>query len=459
MTVFNPIYFVPTNQNLASLTFDDGPTFGVTDKILQFLNERNIKATFFMVGEQVLKNQALAKDVAASGHDIAIHSQKHKRGMKTWEYSAVRDDFKMAKDSIASVTGKAPTMIRAPFGNICQTIADACIDLDLDYVGWSVTTKDWMGKDPEKNWRLNFLTSGSIALFHDGGRITKENVSKSIKLLDYIAQKAQQQKIQLISVSQLVLNWDDNLIVEDGDRRTIGCHSVTIDGKSLTVTYWHPNDIIQGISYGYESRGLKYSVDIPPMSNVDEWIAPVETPASYHGVGKLFSLWMHSKVKGIKLNLGCGNSILDGWENFDIDERAVNGVRPWAWDRNIPYPDGSVETVLIQHSLQHCRPEDYDKNFSEIKRVLMPGGTIVVKEADNRYYVWSKPGERDKDGIIASTTSEPEMVEVLSRNGFQNVITDPQIVVNKYGDAINRQRRLLSRKQLFVVEGTKPKGE
>jgi predicted SAM-dependent methyltransferase len=254
--------------------------------------------------------------------------------------------------------------------------------------------------------------------------------------------------------------WNNPDDTDVGTIPMLGWQAVVMsNGDIKVVAYWPTNQILQGLTYGVESEGIKYSVDIPPMSNIDDWIKPVEIPpstdvAGVRDIGKLFC-YRHQ----LKLNLGCGDNKLPGWENFDIDIRAVDGVKPWAWNRPLPYADGTVSVVLVQHSLQHCKMEDYDSNFSEIRRVLEPGGKVVVKEADNRHYVWHRPGVTDRDGYIASSTSEPEVIQVLSRNGFSDIVTDRKGIVDRYGEAINRQKRLLGRQQLFVVEGTKAKGE
>lgn len=161
----------------------------------------------------------------------------------------------------------------------------------------------------------------------------------------------------------------------------------------------------------------------------------------------------------VKLNLGCGKHILQGWENFDIESRAKPPVRAWAWNSPIPYADGSVDVVLVQHSLQHCQLKDYDRNFAEIRRVLKlgilrPGGRFILKEADNRYYVWHSPGVTDRDGYIASSISQPEAVAVMLRHGF-SVSEDKQTIVDIMGEAINRQHRVLRGNNLFIIEGTK----
>lgn len=155
-----------------------------------------------------------------------------------------------------------------------------------------------------------------------------------------------------------------------------------------------------------------------------------------------------------RLNLGCGDHVLPGWENFDTASRAKLPVRTWEWNQPLPYSDNSVDAVLVQHSLQHCRPEDYKKNFWEIFRVLKNGGKLLIKEADNRYYVWHRPGVTDRDGYIASSISKPEAINLVVDIGM-TVCEDKEDIIKRWGDVINRQRRTLRGQNLFVIECTK----
>lgn len=160
---------------------------------------------------------------------------------------------------------------------------------------------------------------------------------------------------------------------------------------------------------------------------------------------------------GLKINLGCGKNVLDGWENLDPRTGLDARIREWKWNDKLPFPDGSAELVLAEHNISHCKPEDFDANFSEIMRVLEPGGKFVLKDADDRYYVWRGIGSSVDGGIIWSTLSEPKTEEVMARNGFVDISHDRQALVSKYESVITRVARTRRGHNLFIVEGTKPK--
>ena len=449
------VYFVPTRANLVAVTFDDVPTPGVTDKLLAMLASRGSKATFFMVGEVALKNRSLAKEVADAGHDVGIHSHRHRRGMKEWSAQDILDDFSRAKDAVESATGRIVKLARPPFGNVCPAIIDACSTLGLMYVGWSVNSKDWVGG---LRGDLGCCDRGSIVLFHDGGRVSPVNADRTVSLVESLL--GNWRGLSSATVTELSAVWDDSLVSNDGGIRLMGWNVLLLGDSGHRVHfYWHPDDILAGLSYGVDLDGKRVSIDVPPMSNVDDWIRPIEDVASMDSsggfsLGKVWSARYNGGVKGTKINLGCGTHVLEGWDNFDTGSRAQPPVRTWEWNMPLPYADGTVDAVLVQHSLQHCLPDDYDRNFSEIRRVLKSGGKFVLKEADNRNYVWHKPGSTDSDGYIASSISLPEAIEVMSRNGF-SVSEDRQAIVGRWGDVINRQRRVLRGHNLFVIEGTR----
>ena len=450
------VYFVPVRSVSVGITFDDGPTPGVTERLLDALAAKRAKATFFMVGDAVRKNPGLAKEVSDAGHAVGIHSDHHRRGMKEWSAAEVLDDFARCKDSLSQAIGKEVSLVRPPFGNVCPSIMDACVQLDLTYVGWNVNSKDWLG------WSSNRLAScsrGSIILFHDGGRVNKDNANGTISLVESLL--GDFRGLSSVTVPDLIGFWADSRVVkEENGLRLLGWNALCDATGGTLYVYWHPDDLVTGMSYAFDFMGRRMSVAVPPMSNVDDWVKPVKATACKNAdggtiLGKMRSSRYNEGVKETKVNLGCGDHILDGWDNFDTDSRATPPVRAWEWNRALPYADGSVGAVLVQHSLQHCRPEDYDRNFLEIRRILKPGGKFVLKEADDRHYVWHKPGSKDRDGNIASSISEPVAVKVLSRNGFLTS-TDRANIVARWGETINRQRRIVNGHNLFVVEGTKP---
>src|SRR5438105_827305 len=75
--LFRPVVRLPKGRRIA-VTFDDGPDPVSTPRVLDVLEELNVRATFFLVGEQVRRSPALARDVLARGHEVACHGYHHR---------------------------------------------------------------------------------------------------------------------------------------------------------------------------------------------------------------------------------------------------------------------------------------------------------------------------------------------------------------------------------------------
>lgn len=156
----------------------------------------------------------------------------------------------------------------------------------------------------------------------------------------------------------------------------------------------------------------------------------------------------------LKINLGCESQIIDGWVNLDPRWQQFEGAKYWEWNKPIPCADESTDLVLVQHVLMYCSPENYEWNLKEIYRILCRGGKFLLKEDDNRKHIWRKIGTKHKTGHILGSTNPDEIKQILSKVGFGNFVMDPAVLITKYGDIINRQRRLL-KGTLFVIESEK----
>ncbi len=108
-------YFHPKTMYL---TFDDGPSVENTGRVLDVLKERKIKATFFLVGENVRKHPEMAKRIVEEGHTIGIHCNNHDYDTLYASVDSYLEDFETARQTIFEVTGIEPTIFRFPGGSI-----------------------------------------------------------------------------------------------------------------------------------------------------------------------------------------------------------------------------------------------------------------------------------------------------------------------------------------------------
>lgn len=156
------IWRVKTRSKLIYLTFDDGPVPEVTPQVLDILDAFGWKATFFCVGENVVKYPDLYQEILARGHRTGNHSYNHIRGFRyaTEEYV---QNVKKASEMIQS------KLFRPPHGRIKLAQLKA-LRKEYDIVMWDVITYDYdRGRSPErilKTIRRN-LRKGSVVVFHD----------------------------------------------------------------------------------------------------------------------------------------------------------------------------------------------------------------------------------------------------------------------------------------------------
>jgi len=162
------IYSGPTEGNRIALTFDDGPTPGVTDRILDELKQRQLHATFFMIGKNVVAQPDLARRVLAEGHEIGNHTFTHPKLNTLPEAQAVAEVEK-AQQTFTDVLNYHAKWFRPPCGALRKNQSGILHDKNLGIVFWSVDPGDWAqpGEAHITDFILSQTKPGSIILCHD----------------------------------------------------------------------------------------------------------------------------------------------------------------------------------------------------------------------------------------------------------------------------------------------------
>jgi peptidoglycan/xylan/chitin deacetylase (PgdA/CDA1 family) len=152
-----------------ALTFDDGPDPDATPEVLDALDAAQIKATFFLVGEQVEAHPALAREIADRGHELQAHCFDHTPHRLLVD--AV-EDLKRTIDAITNATNTEPTMQRPPYGRFSEASYAACNDAGLQPVYWSAWGEDWEDIQPDRIADLvtRDMSDGTVILLHDSAR-------------------------------------------------------------------------------------------------------------------------------------------------------------------------------------------------------------------------------------------------------------------------------------------------
>lgn len=148
------------------LTFDDGPSEENTNKVLDILKEHNIKATFFLVGENVEKHPETAKRIVEEGHSIGIHCYRHDYEELYESVDSYVEDFEKARKVIYEATGVEINMFRFPGGsvnsynkNVYQDIIDEMTERGYVYYDWNASLEDAVKKSTPEQLLENARTS------------------------------------------------------------------------------------------------------------------------------------------------------------------------------------------------------------------------------------------------------------------------------------------------------------
>lgn len=149
-------------RKVAFLTFDDGPVPEATPRVLEILARYDVKATFFMVGDNARRYPALYEAVKAAGHAVGNHTMHHMRGRKTSFRRYIRDVLE-ANDLLQT------PMFRPPHGLLSFRQA-RLIQKHLNMVMYDVVTRDYarhITPDEVVDNVRRYARNGSIIVFHD----------------------------------------------------------------------------------------------------------------------------------------------------------------------------------------------------------------------------------------------------------------------------------------------------
>jgi peptidoglycan/xylan/chitin deacetylase (PgdA/CDA1 family) len=155
-----------------ALTFDDGPDPASTPRFAELLRDRQVRATFFLLGSMVLRAPGLAAELASAGHEIALHGWLH-RYLPTRGPVAAFRDLQRGAELIASVTGAWPRYFRPPYGVLSGPAIVAARRLGLTPVLWGAWGREWTpGATAAGVYQTlqRGLAGGVTVLLHDSDR-------------------------------------------------------------------------------------------------------------------------------------------------------------------------------------------------------------------------------------------------------------------------------------------------
>lgn len=175
---------------VAYITFDDGIVRDNTEKILGILKEKNVKATFFVLGNTISKNRDVLKRMAEEGHSIGNHSYSHRKEIVYKNSSGLMNEIEKTSNLIKETVGKAMNLFRPPYGSTIikrQSYQDALKNYKV--ILWNVDSNDSRVKGIKADEIYKNVVAqvenkrSAIILFHE----TKEESVKALPMvIDYL---------------------------------------------------------------------------------------------------------------------------------------------------------------------------------------------------------------------------------------------------------------------------------
>ncbi len=178
-----------TTKKQIALTYDYGPDPGLTDRLQNILKNKNVKATFFLLGEKVKANPKIVKRIFDEGHLPMNHTYSHKELTKL-SLDKAKKEVLDTENLIANLTGKKPNIIRPPYGDINSKLIDDYFDKENYKIAlWSIDTLDWSQKEATnivKNVEDN-VRNGDVILMHTSA--TDETLKATETIIDDLRAK------------------------------------------------------------------------------------------------------------------------------------------------------------------------------------------------------------------------------------------------------------------------------
>lgn len=184
---------VDPGKPMVALTFDDGPS-KYTEQLLGILEENQVKASFFLVGQNVGRYPKVIQKMKDLGCDIGNHTMNH-RELTKLSVEDIEIQIETVNDAIKKCISEGSTMVRPPYGSEDEKVRES---VKYPLILWSVDTNDWQTEDANviAEYILNTVKDGDIVLLHDIYQSTVDSVA-------IVIPKLIEKGYQIVSVSEL----------------------------------------------------------------------------------------------------------------------------------------------------------------------------------------------------------------------------------------------------------------
>ena len=178
-----------------AITFDDGPSETYTPRLLDGLKERNVKASFFVIGKMAEANPKLIQREKEEGHLIGNHTYNHVDISKISDEEAV-SEIRKTNQVIEKVTKENVEYLRAPFGSWKKNLIGR---MDVFPVAWSIDPLDWTTENTDEIVnKVTEVKENDIILMHD---CYQSSVDAALRIIDIL----QKEGYEFVTVDKLIL--------------------------------------------------------------------------------------------------------------------------------------------------------------------------------------------------------------------------------------------------------------
>ncbi|WP_430467341.1 polysaccharide deacetylase family protein [Winogradskyella ouciana] len=191
----NFVWNINTENKELYLTFDDGPTPEITNWVLNVLDEYSAKATFFCIGTNIEKHPEIFQNIISKGHTVGNHTYNHLKGWKHKTKDYVEDVEKtqfLLNSKFGNRQSAISNLFRPPYGKFKNKQSKKLLELGYRVILWDVLSYDWDKSVSEDTCFKNVTsaaTEGSIIVFHDSIKASRNLKYTLPKVLEYYSKK------------------------------------------------------------------------------------------------------------------------------------------------------------------------------------------------------------------------------------------------------------------------------
>ena len=189
-------------KKLVAITFDDGPGYSKTEKLITELDKRDARVSFFMLGELANKQKDLVKKVYDYGHTIGSHTYDHKN-LKKLRDEQLFFEVNYTNEILSGIIGEDIRFIRPPYG---AYNTDILSKINMAFILWNVDTLDWKYRNAEKvrDYIVEHAVDGDIILLHD---IHATSIDGAIMAIDILKNEG----FEFVSLDEMLVFRNVNL--------------------------------------------------------------------------------------------------------------------------------------------------------------------------------------------------------------------------------------------------------